>query len=217
MGSCRLSIIDLAGGDQPIENEMGTLILVANGEIYNFRELRRELEGRGHRFRTKTDVEVILHAYEEYGPDSVRRLEGMFAFALWDAAKRELFLARDRFGIKPLFYARVGPNLVFGSEIKALLASRLVDTQMDEWALNHYLTFNYIPSDRSIFRSVQSLPSASHMTVRDGRVEVQRYWKLGSGGGQEHKNGRVLADAIRSRIRAAVSRQIQSDVPIGVC
>jgi asparagine synthase (glutamine-hydrolysing) len=166
LGARRLSIIDLAGGDQPIENEDGTCVVVQNGEIYNYPELRRELERAGHRFRTKCDTEVHLHLYEEHGPDYARLLRGMFAVALWDTPRRRLVLARDRYGIKPLYYRHVGGTLEFASEVRALPHG-----EIDLDALEAFLAFNSIPAPYSIFRDIRKLP-AGHVLVwtEDGEV-----------------------------------------------
>src|SRR5690242_7617370 len=176
----RLSIIDLSGGDQPIGNEDGSVQVVFNGEIYNFQELRAGLEARGHRFRTHSDTEVLVHLYEEEGEHLVGRLRGMFAFALWDRRRRRLLLARDRVGIKPLYIYRDAEKLLFGSEIKALLAHPGVERALDAAGLEDYLAFGMVPGAGSIFRRVEKLPPA-HVLVAsaaalDGRP--RRYWRL---------------------------------------
>ena len=153
----RLSIIDLQGGDQPMANETGTVHVVFNGEIYNFAELRKILAGFGHQFRTRSDTETIVHAYEEWGDDFVNHLNGMFAIALWDEARARLVLARDRAGIKPLYFAHTNGALVFGSELKALLKSGLVPRELDYEALGQYLSLEYIPAPASILRGVRKL------------------------------------------------------------
>src|SRR5664279_3486198 len=171
----RLAIIDLAGGDQPISNEDDSCTVVQNGEIYNFPELRRELERAGHTFRTHSDTEVHLHLYEQHGPDCARRLRGMFAVAIWDARRRRLVLARDRYGIKPLYYRHVGGVLEFASEVRALPRG-----EIDLDALEAFLAFNAIPAPYSIFREVHKLP-AGHVLVweEDGTVHVDRYARPG--------------------------------------
>src|SRR5919201_1763174 len=176
----RLAIIDLAGGGQPLGNEDGALQVVFNGEIYNFQELRSGLEARGHRFRTRSDTEVLVHLYEEDGERLVERLRGMFTFALWDRRRRRLLLARDRVGIKPLYVYRDAEKLLFGSEIKAILAHPGVERTIDGAGLEDYLAFGMIPGARSIFRRVEKLPPA-HVLVAsaaalDGRP--RRYWRL---------------------------------------
>ena len=155
LGFRRLSIVDLQSGNQPIGNESGAVHVVFNGEIYNFPTLRRELEERGHRFSTHADTEVIPHLYEEQGPRCVERLNGMFAFALWDEARRELLLARDRFGKKPLYYAQVGRSLIFGSELKALLEHPSCPSELDPAGLSRYLALEYVPTPHAIFTGVR--------------------------------------------------------------
>ena len=223
----RLSIIDLAGGHQPIANEDRSLWLVANGEVYNYRELRRILAGRGHRFATASDVEVILHLYEERGERLVDDLDGMFAFALWDGRRRRLLLARDRFGQKPLFYRFDGQRLLFASEIKALLAALPTPPGVDLRALDEYLTLRFVPSPRTLFQGIAKLPPA-HVLVLDAAgvglhdgplaavpaVDVRRYWQLSylpKQGGREAD----LVAGTRERVRAAVESHMVSDVPVG--
>jgi len=176
LGMRRLSIIDIAGGHQPISNEDGTVWVVFNGEIYNYRELRPNLEARGHRFVTNSDTETIVHLYEEYGPDFVHHLRGMFAIALWDKARETLLLVRDRLGIKPLYYAALSDRLVFGSELKALLADG-VSREIDRQALNDYLAYNYVPGPRTIFSAVKKLQPGHRLIARRGHVTVESYWR----------------------------------------
>jgi asparagine synthase (glutamine-hydrolysing) len=164
LGMRRLSIIDVAGGHQPIPNEDGSIWIVFNGEIYNFRTLRAELEAAGHRFATSTDTEVIVHAYEQWGVDAIRRLRGMFGLAVWDTRSRRLLLARDRVGIKPLYYSVVAGRLRFGSELKSILTDPEVPRNIDVDALDHYLSFLYTPRDTSIFRDVCKLPPGQLLT-----------------------------------------------------
>ncbi|NQV23846.1 MAG: asparagine synthase (glutamine-hydrolyzing), partial [Rhodopirellula sp.] len=176
----RLSIIDLEGGDQPIGNEDGSIQVVFNGEIYNFRELRSELESKGHRFRTFSDTEVIVHLYEELGDRCVERLRGMFAIALWDSRQQRLLLARDRVGIKPLFVSFTDKRIAFGSELKPLLAHGDVRREIDPAAIDEYLHYGVIPGDRCIFRGVEKLRPGHLLTVDTGswQVERRRYWQL---------------------------------------
>jgi asparagine synthase (glutamine-hydrolysing) len=174
----RLSIIDLHGGHQPIHNEDATIWVVFNGEIYNYRELRATLLQQGHRFATNSDTEVIVHLYEEYGDKLVNHLRGMFAFALWDAPRRRGLIARDPLGIKPIFYSQVGGTLLFGSEIKAVLASGVVHKEMDYQALDAFITYTYIPAPLTIYRDVRKL-KPGHLLVWDaGKVENRKYWDL---------------------------------------
>jgi asparagine synthase (glutamine-hydrolysing) len=175
----RLAIIDLPGGSQPVYNEDGSVAVVFNGEIYNFKALRHDLQARGHRFKTQSDTEVIVHLYEERGADMVRELEGMFAFALWDAKREILLLARDRLGIKPLFLARLQHGVVFGSEIKALLASGLIPPDLNWAALDEFLTYTFIPAPHSIYQAITKVPPATTVIVGlNGEIRSQTYWEV---------------------------------------
>ena len=216
LGMRRLSIIDLSGGQQPMTNEDETLRLIFNGEIYNFRELRSDLIQRGHRFRTQSDTEVILHLYEEVGSACVERLRGMFAFALWDDRRKLLFLARDRMGKKPLYYWYRDSLFLFGSEIKALLCHPAVSQQLDFEAFHHYLAFGYTPSDRSIFTEVAKLPPAHTATLRDGTLTLRRYWTLPQGETLRALSNQEAALRVRENLREAVKLRLESDVPLGV-
>ena len=211
----RLAIIDLrAVAGQPMSNEDGSVWITFNGEIYNFRELRTDLEARGHVFRTASDTEVIVHAYEEYGRQCLDRLRGMFAFAIWDARKRLLFLARDRVGKKPLFYYCGRDRFLFASEIKAILADRTVPAEPDPVALDHFLALQYIPAPLTAFRGVRKLPPAHWLEFRDGHIEIGRYWKLQ----YTPKRQVTMADAVaelRWRFAEAVRLRLVSDVPLG--
>lgn len=178
LGHRRLSIIDLStSGRQPLTNEDGTLWITFNGEIYNYQELHRELVARGHRFHTATDTEAIVHLYEEYGPACVHRLQGMFAFAIWNARSSELFLARDRLGKKPLVYYHSHDRLLFASELKSLLVSADVPRRLDLVAVDEFLTYQYVPAPRCILSDVRKLPPAHWATYRDGKLTLQRYWQ----------------------------------------
>ena len=214
-GQRRLAIIDLRTvAGQPMSNEDGMVWITFNGEIYNFHELRQELETKGHLFRTDSDTEVIVHAYEEYGRDCLSRLRGMFAFAIWDERQRLLFLARDRVGKKPLFYYLGRDQFLFASEIKALLVDRTVRAEPDPVALDHFLALQYIPSPLTAFRGVRKLPPAHWLEVRNGRIEMGRYWKLQ----YTPKRQITLADAVaelRWRFTEAVRLRLVSDVPLG--
>ena len=179
LGHRRLSIIDLSpAASQPMTNEDGTIRLTYNGEIYNYKELRRELEAKGHRFRSDSDTEVVVHLYEEEGVEAVRRLNGMFAFGLWDERRRRLWLCRDRIGIKPLVYSWDGGRLLFASEIRALLTDPAVDRTLDREALMLYLAFNYVPAPRTMFAGIRKLEPGCSLVLEGGRVEVSRYWGL---------------------------------------
>ena len=181
LGAARLAIIDLAGGRQPMTNEDGSLWIAFNGEIYNHRELRPELEARGHRFQSRSDTEVILHLFEEMGDRCVERLRGMFAFAVWDARRQQLTLGRDRLGKKPLYYWHRDGLLLFASEIKALLQHHAVGRTPDWDAFHHYLAFGYTPATRSIFAEIAKLAPAHTATLRDGVLAVRRYWSVPAG------------------------------------
>ncbi|MGH9343904.1 MAG: asparagine synthase (glutamine-hydrolyzing), partial [Terriglobia bacterium] len=174
----RLSIIDLETGDQPLSNETGDVSLVFNGEIYNYRELRRELLGRGHQFKTHSDGEVIAHLYEERQEDFIRELNGMFALALWDDQHKRMVLARDRAGEKPLYYAQRGETLVFGSEIKAILEYPGIPRDLDHEAMRQYLFYGYVPSPRSIWAGINKLPAGWRMIVESGKTRLEPFWQL---------------------------------------
>jgi len=214
LAHARLSIVDLATGQQPLANEDNTVWIVFNGEVYNFRELRAELEADGHRFSTSTDTEAIVHAYEQWGTDAIHRLRGMFGLAIWDSRTRMLLLARDRVGIKPLYYSVAGGRLRFGSELKSLLCDPDLPIEIDVDALDHYLSFLYTPRDTSIFRDVCKLAPGHLLTWQEGRLHVQPYWRPAPAepfsGTEREAVGeleRVLLDA--------VSSHMISDVPIG--
>lgn len=211
----RLSIIDPAGGRQPIATEDDDVRGVFNCEIYNHRELRRELEQRGHAFRTGSDAEVIIHLYQEYGPELVHRLEGMFAFALWDAPRRRLVVARDRLGIKPLYYAQVGDSVIFGSEIKAILASGLVAAEMDPQALDAYFAYTYIPAPLTIYAAIRKLEPGCLLTVEAGETRRRRYWDLDMSVQDDALDEREWAGRFEDAIRGAVRSHLMSDVPVG--
>lgn len=212
----RLSIIDLAGGDQPIGNEDGSIQVVFNGEIYNHVELRGRLESRGHRFRTRSDTEVLVHLYEEHGERLTEHLRGMFAFALWDRTHRRLMLARDHVGQKPLFVYRDAEKLIFGSELKAILAHPDVDRTLDPAAVEDYLAFGMVPGSRSIFARVRKLPAAHSLTVKDSHfdVEPRRYWKLQF----QPDAARTIDDwkaAVAAKLTETVVAHRIADVPVG--
>jgi asparagine synthase (glutamine-hydrolysing) len=215
LGATRLSIIDLAGGHQPLCNEDGSVWVAQNGEIYNYRALRRELEARGHRFSSQSDTEVIAHLYEEHGLDFLTYLRGMFAVAVWDARRGRLVLGRDRLGIKPLFYAEHDGQLSFGSEIKAILATG-IPRRLDPVALHDYLSFDYVPGPLTMFEGIQRL-QPGHRLVWEGRTTVERYWDLPDGGEAQPdvEDRGALAGQLRGRLEDAVSAAMVSDVPVG--
>ncbi|MFP5258147.1 MAG: asparagine synthase (glutamine-hydrolyzing), partial [Acidobacteriota bacterium] len=214
LGHRRLAIIDLVTGDQPLFNETRSLAIVFNGEIYNFKALRAELEAKGHVFASRSDTEVIVHLYEESGPACVARLRGMFALAIWDAGRRELFLARDPFGKKPLYYAAIPGGLAFGSEIKAVLAHPAVTPRLDAEAVAHYLTLQHVPEPSSGFIGIASLPAGHTLLRRGGRTHIERYFQLAY---QPKLAGSAdaLAEELRARITEAVRLRLVADVPLG--
>ncbi|HEX4601155.1 MAG TPA: asparagine synthase (glutamine-hydrolyzing) [Gemmatimonadales bacterium] len=215
LGVRRLSIIDVGGGHQPMCNEDATLTVVFNGEIYNYRELRRRLEGRGHGFATGSDTEVLLHLYEEYGDASVHLLEGMFAYALWDSRRRRLLLARDRLGIKPVYYATVGSAFLFASEAKALFEYPGFPAALNTGALDLYLALQYVPGPDTLFRGVHKLPPGHVLVAAGGRVDVRRYWELLLGDFQPGTTLDEAAEEFGATFRQAVQRHLVSDVPVG--
>jgi asparagine synthase (glutamine-hydrolysing) len=215
----RLAIIDLEGGDQPIANEDGGVVVVQNGEIYNHAQLRAELERAGHVFRTPhSDTEVLVHLYEEHGPRFPERLRGMFAVAVWDARVRRLVLARDRFGIKPLYYRDAPGELSFASELKALRALPGLSRELDLDALEAFLAFNAIHGPRTIFREVRKLPPGHVLVLEDGRTRLQRYAfdRPVAKGAQRDEPWEVLAGELRDRLRDSVRAHLVADVPVGV-
>ncbi|MEO8444287.1 MAG: XrtA/PEP-CTERM system amidotransferase [Gammaproteobacteria bacterium] len=215
----RLSIIDLETGEQPMFNEDGTVCVVFNGEIYNFQSLAAELAGLGHRFRTHSDTEVIVHAWEEWGKECVSRFNGMFAFAVWDRNRRTLFLARDRLGIKPLYYARLaGGHLVFGSELKALAAHPEFPREIDRTAVEDYFTFGYVPEPKTIYAGVCKLHPGWRLLVdlRSGREHLDQYWDLRYDAVGDVPAGiGDLQDELLARLETAVRAELISDVPLG--
>jgi asparagine synthase (glutamine-hydrolysing) len=218
LGMRRLAIIDLAGGQQPMSGCADAVTIVFNGEIYNYRELQRELKGRGHQFKTHSDTETILHAYEEYGPQCVDRLRGMFAFALWDTRKQELFIARDRAGKKPLYYTLTSRGtLIFGSELKSLREHPEFRGEMSAEALDAYLTFGYVPDPLTIFNNVHKLPPGHHLTFGSGRVCVKQYWDFPYSEPQSKpfQNEEECIEELRGLLDEAVRLRLVADVPLG--
>jgi asparagine synthase (glutamine-hydrolysing) len=212
----RLSIIDVQGGQQPLSNEDGTIHVVYNGEIYNYRQLRAELERLGHRFATASDTEVIVHAYEEFGPSCVHRFRGMFALALWDAPSRRLFVAVDRLGIKPLYYAARNGQLTFASELGSLLVSGHVPRVLDHGALAEYFTLGYIAAPRTILEDVRKLePGTFGIWDEAGQLKVTRYWDLPESRSNGRPSSGTLRTDLRSALRDAVASHLVSDVPLG--
>jgi asparagine synthase (glutamine-hydrolysing) len=220
LGSRRLAIIDLsANGHMPMCNEDGSVWITYNGEIYNFAELRRELQSKGHRFASNTDTEVVIHLYEEEGPDCVKRLNGMFAFAVCDLRSGipTLFLARDHFGVKPFYYFHQGRRFAFGSEIKALLEVPGIEAELDAESLHQYLTFLWVPDPKTMFRGIYKLPAGHYALFHDGQLSISKYWDLTFPAADvpHRRSEEDLAEEIRQRFRSSVRAQTISDVPIG--
>ena len=214
LGSRRLSIIDLETGNQPISNEDGTIWVIYNGEVYNHRTLRVQLETKGHLFQTNSDTEVIVHLYEEVGERCVEQLSGMFAFALWDERQQKLVLARDRIGQKPLFYAQDGGDLLFGSEMKAILALHRQERELDPLAMHDYLSLRFVSAPRTIFRHIQKLPPAHMLVFQDGQIRLRRYWHLSFREKLTLSESEIL-EALREQIKCTVESHLISDVPVG--
>ncbi len=216
LGIRRLAIIDLITGDQPVFNETKTITAVLNGEIYNYRELRASLEKLGHVFRSASDTEVLPHLYEEYGDAMVQHLNGMFALALWDSTKRRLFVARDRFGEKPLYWGVFDNTLLFASEPKVMLAHPAVRPALNLQALRHYLSFDYVPAPLSIYEGINKLPAAHTMTLEDGKIETKAYWRLRYRKREPVPSEPEAAEQVRELLADSVRMRLVSDVPLGV-
>jgi asparagine synthase (glutamine-hydrolysing) len=214
LGFRRLAIIDLNTGHQPICNEDGSVWIVFNGEIYNYQELRGQLQSKGHVFHTQTDTEVIVHLYEEFGQGCVEKLRGMFAFAIWDGRKKTLFLARDRVGIKPLYYWLSNKSLIFGSEIKAILADPEVTPEVTPAMIDRFLTFYYVPGEETLIRNIRKLPPGSYMVVRDGEVNIKQYWDLDFS--VVPKTIQEAEEELLTLLEESVRLHMIADVPVGV-
>jgi len=216
MGMRRLSIIDLSQGQQPIKNEDGRFVVIFNGEIYNYKELRTHLQQRGHTLRTHSDTEVIVHLFEDYGVDCVHHLRGMFAFALWDTQERSLFIARDHLGVKPLYYTQMGDRLIFGSEIKAILQHPDVSVELDLNALSDYLSFRYVPAPHTLFKNIHLLPSGYWLKSDPQGVKTQQYWDVEfTDTPYDPSRTPQYAAELEALIADCVERQLVSDVPFG--
>lgn len=213
LGFRRLSIIDLSGGHQPLSNEDGTIWIVFNGEIYNYQELRPYLISKGHTFRTQSDTEVIVHLYEEFGEKCVEKLRGMFGFAIWDGREKKLLLARDRVGIKPLYYAVTGRSLIFGSEMKAILADPEVKRELLPSSIDRFLTFDYVPGEETLLKNIYKLPPGSLLVHQNGKQQIKQYWDL-----QFSQKEMIFRDA-EARLLELLEESVQlhmiSDVPVG--
>ena len=218
LGNRRLSIIDVKGGHQPIHNEDETLWITYNGEIYNFKEIGEELEKRGHKFYTDTDTEVVVHAYEEWGENCLKKFNGMFAFAIWDSKKKKLFLARDRIGIKPLYYTIVGDGkdrkLVFGSEIKSILIYPGIKREIDLKVLHDYLSFKHAPPERTMFLGINKVPPGYFLTIEKNNIKLKQYWDLNF---EESTHNEIFyIEKIKELLEDSVRRRLMSEVPLGV-
>jgi asparagine synthase (glutamine-hydrolysing) len=225
LGMRRLSIIDLKTGDQPVFNCDRSVVVMMNGELYNYREVRADLAKRGHEFITKTDTEILPHLYEEYGDAMVEHINGMYAFALWDQKKRKLLIARDRFGEKPLYYGVFDGKLIYASEPKAILAHPSIKPELDLDSLRQYLSYDYVPAPRSIYKGISKLPAAHILTVENGEVKTRRYWDLtwakpgasnGSNGSSASTSFSSKAGELKELLSDAVRMRLVSDVPLGI-
>jgi asparagine synthase (glutamine-hydrolysing) len=218
LGSCRLSIIDLESGKQPISNEDQTLWIVFNGEIYNYRELRIYLHKRGHKFKTQSDTEVILHLYEEFGVNCVHHLDGIFAFAIWDSVNEEVFIARDRLGIKPLYYTISAGQFIFGSEFKVILSHPAVHRDIDLISLDEYLSYEYVPTPRTIIRNIFRLEPGHYLRFSDNVLDIHQYWDISFKRSESRPpvNWSDYASGLNETLRNCVRKELVSDVPVGV-
>jgi asparagine synthase (glutamine-hydrolysing) len=212
----RLSIVDLSTGQQPLCNEDGSVWVAYNGEIYNHSDVRRDLEARGHRYRSRSDTETIVHAYEEWGDECVHRFRGMFAFAVWDGPRRRLLLVRDRLGVKPLYWTRVGTHLLFGSEIKALLASDFIRPEANEAALPEVLSTRYTSGTRTLFRGIEKLLPGHRLVFENGTVDIEKYWDVPVGGRDLSEVPRDVVAEFRGLLEESVRLRLMSDVPLGM-
>ena len=216
LGMRRLAIIDLLTGEQPTFNEDHSVAVILNGEIYNYRELRADLETRGHTFRSASDTEILPHLYEEFGREMVQHLNGMFAFALWDDKHRRLFIARDRFGEKPLYWGVFDRTLLFASEPKVLLAHPAVRPNLNLNALRQYLSYDYVPAPLSIYEGISKLPAAHTLTLEDGQIKVERYWRLSYKTREPVPSVKEAAEQLRQLLADSVRMRLVSDVPLGI-
>ncbi len=217
IGMRRLSIVDVAGGHQPLSNEDGTLWIVFNGEIYNHLELRQQLVARGHRYTTHSDTETVVHLFEEYGADCVQHLRGMFAFAIWNRNSKTLFIARDRLGIKPLYYKLTPERLLFGSEIKAVLAHGGIRPEFNRAALPEFLAFGYLSGEESFYAGIRKLLPGHTMTIGPhGQADIRQYWDLDTSKTQESRDEDYYVRSYRELLEGAVQSHLMSDVPLGV-
>lgn len=215
LGAVRLQVIDLDGGEQPVRDDARQSVIVYNGEIFNFREIRHELERRGHKFRSDCDTEVALRAFLEWDTECFERFRGMFAMAIWSIADRRLILARDRMGIKPLYICRLGRDIVFGSELKALFAHPHVDRVLDPVALQDFLSFNYVPGKRTLVEGIEKLPGGHFLEWKEGITRVVPFWSLRFAPDSTMKMGDAVEE-LDHLLRQSVREQLVSDVPLGL-
>lgn len=216
LGHCRLSIIDVEGGGQPMTNEDETVWIVFNGEIYNFQSLREQLILRGHVFLSRTDTEVIIHLYEEYGTDCLRLLRGMFAFAIWDKTKQRLFVARDRVGIKPLYYCQTGDSLYFASEFKSIIANPDIPRDIDVLTIRRFLALRYVPGSDTLFRSVHKLLPGHYLVAEKGILSIRKYWDLQFSKDRWHRSFDAVVEELHDLLGTTVRDHMIADVPVGV-
>jgi asparagine synthase (glutamine-hydrolysing) len=216
LGFRRLSIIDLSSGHQPISNEDDSIWIVFNGEIYNYRELRSFLVSKGHVFKTQTDTEVIVHLYEEFGPQCLEKLRGMFAFAIWDENAKSLFLARDRVGIKPLYYALTDKTIVFASEIKAILADPAISRNLAPEIIDRFLTFLYVPGEETLLKGISKLAPGHFLLAKDGKTEIRQYWDLRFQKPAERLSLKDAENELSNLLAESVELHMIADVPVGV-
>ncbi|MBD3355136.1 asparagine synthase (glutamine-hydrolyzing) [Candidatus Woesearchaeota archaeon] len=215
LGHTRLSIIDLKSGKQPIHNEDNTIWIVYNGECYNFNELKKELSDKGHKFYTATDTEVLLHLYEEYGEDFLKKVDGMFSLCIYDKKKKSILLARDRFGKKPLYYSNIGGSFVFASELKTLLIHPDIKKQLNKGALKELFFYGFIPSPKTIFKNIEKLEAGCYLKLKGSKIDKKRYWNPELGY-KNIKNFKKNVDDTESLLKKAVEKRLISDVPLGV-
>jgi asparagine synthase (glutamine-hydrolysing) len=217
LGMRRLSIIDLSGGKQPIYNEDGNVVIVFNGEIYNYRQLKEDLEKKGHVFKTASDTEVIVHLYEEYGDACVEYLRGMFGFAVWDIQKRRLLIGRDHMGVKPMYYTVRNNRLIFGSEIKAILQHPDVNVELHQEGLSNFISLRYVPAPQTMFEGIYALPPAHILTCDGDSINVRSYWDVSYAAGEDtpHRSEEEYAEELEALLRESVHMQLMSDVPFG--
>src|SRR5579863_9881907 len=216
LGHARLSIIDVGGGGQPMANEDDSVWIVFNGEIYNFQPLREQLLARGHKFKTHSDTEVIIHLYEEYGPDCVKHMRGMFGFAIWDERRQRLFVARDRVGIKPLYYCQTRDALYFGSELKSIIADPAVSRELSEPAIRQFLSFYYLTGDDTLFESVKKLPPGHYFVVENGKMTITKFWDLQFTRDRWAKSFDEVVAELYDLLGSTVRDHMIADVPVGV-